>query len=732
MPEPPILRVAVPSPLARLFDYLPPAGTSDAPAPGARVSVPFGRGRRIGVVTAHAREATVTDARLRRVHAVLDARPVLPEELLALGQWAAGYYHHPPGEVMATLLPAALRRGESPDTEAPPRWRITDAGETALAAGLGRAPAQERLLRLIGAHPEGLDGPALKTMEPRYHAPLRALADKGLVAPARPAGPEMAPPAAGPALTEGQRRAVEAIDAAAEGFAPFLLYGVTGSGKTEVYLEAIRRTISRGRQALVLVPEIGLTPQLLGRFASRLGVPIAVLHSGLTDRERLTAWRSAASGEARVILGTRSAVFTPLPAPGLLVVDEEHDPSLKQQDGFRYHGRDLAVVRAQRCGVPVVLGSATPALESLANARRGTYRLLELGERAGGAVLPTLELVDVRRRRLADGLSAPLVEAMSEQLEAGAQVLLFLNRRGWAPTLICDDCGWHAACHRCDARLTVHRRHHRLRCHHCGAERAVPDACPECGSEALVYLGQGTERIEDAIATRFPDMETVRIDRDSTRRRGALDAKLERIRAGQARILLGTQMLAKGHDFPGVTLVGILDADRGLFSADFRGPEHLAQTVLQVAGRAGRAERPGRVLIQSRNPEHPLLRALVDQGFDAVASQLLAERAEVGLPPAARMALVRAESPHAGAPAQCLEAARQALADAGVAGVQVYGPAPAPLERIAGRYRAQLALQASTRAPLHQALDHLRPWLEGAREARRVRWSIDVDPIDMM
>lgn len=731
----PILRVAVPGPLARLFDYLPPVSAADVPAappvPGVRVAVPFGRGRRIGVVVALAERTDVAGDRLRRAERVLDPEPVLPPDLLALAEWAAGYYHHPPGEVLAAMLPAALRRGETPATEDAARWRATAAGRQPEPDGVAGAPVQRQLLDFIAAHPDGVDQAALKTLVARYHPPLQALERKALIEPAPPAL-ATGVPSTGPPLHAAQAAAVDAIGVALDRFAPFLLHGVTGSGKTEVYLSLIGQTLARGHQVLVLVPEIGLTPQLLARFGERLGTPIALLHSGLTDRERLAAWRRAASGEARVVLGTRSAVFTPLPEPGLIIVDEEHDPSLKQQEGFRYHARDLAVLRAQRANIPVVLGSATPSLETLANAQRGSYARVDLTERAGGASQPRLELVDVRRRRLSEGLSAPLIEAIEEQLAADGQVLLFLNRRGWAPTLICDDCGWTAECSRCDARMTVHGQRERLRCHHCGAARPAPTSCPDCGSEALVYLGQGTERVGQALAAQFPDAQTVRIDRDSTRQRGALDDKLARVRSGEAGILLGTQMLAKGHDFPGVTLVGILDADRGLFGADFRAPEHLAQTVLQVAGRAGRAERAGRVLIQTRNPEHPLLQSLIAQGFDEVAAALLQERVEANLPPAAHMALIRAEAPHADAPESCLNAAREHLQQTGAAGVELFGPAPAPMERIAGRYRAQLALQAATRGPLHAALHALRPWLETARPARRVRWSIDVDPVEML
>jgi len=730
MPHSPILQIAVPGPMARLFDYTA-ASAGEVPAVGTRVRVPFGRGRRIGIVVGHAETSGVAAAQLKPVDRVLDAEPILPADILTLARWAAAYYHHPLGEVLATILPGPLRRGDNPDTSPPTRWRLTTAGHAALADGMPRAPARERLLSTIAAADDGVDAARLRLAVARYSQPLRALRERGLVEPV--AAPATAAPAAtehAPDLAAQQAAAIEAL-AADDGFGVHLLQGVTGSGKTEVYLAAIERTLAAGRQALVLVPEIGLTPQLLERFERRLPARIAVLHSGLAEGERLAAWRRAGSGAAGVVLGTRSAVFVPLARPGLVVIDEEHDPSLKQQDGFRYHGRDIAVMRARDAGIGVVLGSATPSLETLNNVEQGHYRRLRLDHRAAGARPPTLELIDVRRRRLDEGLSAPLAEAMQTHLAAGDQVLLFLNRRGWAPTLICDDCAWVAECRRCDARMTSHRRSRRLRCHHCGAEQPPPATCPDCGSTALVALGEGTERVEAALAAQFPDHPRVRIDRDTTRRRGSLAGALASIRSGGARILLGTQMLAKGHDFPGVTLVGILDADRGLFGADFRAPEHLAQTILQVAGRAGRAERPGRVLIQSRNPEHPLLQSLVHTGYDAVAEQLLGERREVGLPPAAAMALLRAEAPAADAPRACLEAAAAAARELAIESLDIHGPAAAPMERLAGRYRFQLVLQAPRRRPLHRALGALRPWFESARVARRVRWSIDVDPLEM-
>ncbi|MBZ0070814.1 MAG: primosomal protein N', partial [Gammaproteobacteria bacterium] len=537
------------------------------------------------------------------------------------------------------------------------------------------------------------------------------------------------PPQPGPALNPAQQAACDTIAAAQGHYACFLLEGVTGSGKTEVYLQAIAATLVAGRQALVIVPEIGLTPQLLTRFRQRLGHAPVTLHSGLNETERLAAWLAARSGAARVVIGTRSAAWVPLARPGLFIVDEEHDASLKQQDGLRYSARDLLVWRAHRDRVPVVLGSATPALESIHNARQGRYRLLELAERAGNASTPRLRLLDVRAQPLDEGLSAPLIAHMHRHLEADGQVLLFLNRRGFAPTLLCHDCGWVGACRRCDAHLTLHQRHQQLRCHHCGSQQPLPARCPQCGSADLRAVGAGTERVEQALERHFPGVPGIRIDRDSTRRKGRLEDLLSQATQGTARILLGTQMLAKGHHFPGVTLVGVLDADQGLFSADFRAGERLAQQVVQVAGRAGRAERPGEVLIQTHHPEHPLLLQLVAAGYPAFATAALAEREAAGLPPFRNLALLRAEAVDARAPDAFLSAAHDAAASA--AGVEFWGPVPAPMERRAGRFRAQLLLVAHDRRRLHHLLTTWVPRLSELKQARKVRWSLDVDPIDL-
>ena len=489
---------------------------------------------------------------------------------------------------------------------------------------------------------------------------------------------------------------------------------------------------ARGRQALVLVPEIGLTPQLLARFRARLGVPVHALHSGLGDSERARTWAAAWRGEARVIVGTRSAVFTPLPDAGLVIVDEEHDGSYKQFDGIRYHARDFALVRAKALGVPIVLGSATPSLESLHNALGGRHVHLRLPQRAGDARPPTVRVLDVRKRALDAGLSPDLLAAIRGTLDTGGQVLVFRNRRGYAPVLLCHDCGWSAQCQRCDAPMTVHAGGRRLQCHHCGTRRSAPPACPDCGGLALQPQGVGTERLEQALLERFGDVPVLRVDRGSTGRRDALERMLASL-GDKPGILVGTQMLAKGHDLPDLGLVAVVGIDEGLFSADFRAHEKLAQLLIQVAGRAGRAQRRGEVLLQTHHPEHPLLQLLVHGGYHAFANDELVQREAAGFPPFAHLALLRAEAAHADPPMQFLQMAKQALREPDVrkSGIEVHGPLPAPMPRRAGYQRVQLLLSSPSRPALHAALDALMPLLRAAPEARKVRWSLDVDPVDL-
>ena len=726
-----IYQVAVPAPLYRIFDYLAPEDQPQAPPPGVRVRVPFGRREAVGVLLGVAQTSTLPRARLKRVQRVLDVEPVVPAPLLKLLIWAADYYHHPIGEVIQAALPALLRQGRAALAEGPRVWALTPAGRAATEK-LGRAPAQKQLYEALMAAPEGLDAAALAEISPRWSSTVKAMRAKGWVSAHTHAclqvatGPVPPPPRLNPA----QQAAVAAINAGAGEYHCHLLHGVTGSGKTEVYLHAIEQILARGRQALVLTPEIGLTPQLVGRFQRRFRVPIAVLHSGLTDQERLCAWLSAGAGKAPIVLGTRSAVFTPFKDLGLIVVDEEHDTSYKQQDGFRYSARDCAIMRAAREKIPIVLGSATPSLESLKNARAGTYRLLELPERTGSAAMPVVRLLDMRRLKPAEGLSHPLRQAIADRLARGEQSLLFLNRRGFAPVWMCHGCGWVAACRRCDARLTLHRRRELLLCHHCGAEQPRVEKCPACGGE-LRPLGAGTERVEAALARFFPGVDIERIDRDSTRRKGALEEKLRRVEEGAARILVGTQMLSKGHDFPNVTLVGVLNADQGLYSVDFRSGERLFQQIIQVGGRAGRADKPGEVVIQTWHPEHPIFAALQRHDFSGFADYALAERRETEYPPYSHLALLRAESPRPGAALKFLAEARDLARRIEDAEVQIMDPAPAPMEKRAGRYRAQLLAQSKSRKGLHAFLGGWVERLSESKTGRRVRWSLDVDPVDM-
>ncbi|HET7369345.1 MAG TPA: primosomal protein N' [Gammaproteobacteria bacterium] len=727
----PIWRIAVPSPLHRYFDYLPP-NSAIAPAPGVRVRVPFGRRHVVGLLVEIAAASNVPAARLRRVSEVLDDAPAVPAELLRFARWAAEYYRHPPGDALTSLLPKALREGRAGASRTETGWRLTAAGRDATPDA--RARRQTELLQLLAAHPDGASAADLAGTGDGWRAPLKRLLERGWVENVEltPAVPSTREPEPGPPLTSAQAEAVNALRAKPDEFGAYLLDGVTGSGKTEVYLAAVADILSRGKQALVLAPEIALGPQLVERFKRRLGVPVAVYHSGLADGERERVWRAARDGDTAVIIGTRSAIFLPLARPGLIVCDEEHDASYKQQDGFRYSARDLAVVRVQRLDIPVVLGSATPSLESLHNVRRGRYQRLRLPERTNATPHPPFRIVDMRGQPAQGGLSARLLAAVATHLEAGGQTLLFLNRRGFAPVLRCHDCGAIAECRRCDARMTVHRRRGRLVCHHCGAERPVPDQCGSCGSSNLGPLGQGTERLEETLRERFPDAGIVRIDRDSTRRKGAMETLLEDVKSGRGNILIGTQMVAKGHDFPNLTLVGIIDADQGLYGIDFRAAERMAQLIVQVSGRAGRAEKPGEVVIQTHHPEHPLLGQIAGSDYARFTEAALAEREAAALPPFTHMALIRAEAAAPDAPQQFLETLQELIRRRPDApSIEALGPVPAPMLRRQGRYRFQLLLQADSRGALQTQLAAVLPEIEANKSARRVRWSIDVDPLEL-
>jgi primosomal protein N' (replication factor Y) len=722
---PAVLRVALPLPLATLFDYLPPA--AGEPRVGSRVLVPFGRRHLVGVVVGIEAQAAVDSRRLKQATRLLDEEPLLDGELMQTLAWAADYWLGAPGEACANALPLALREARPLPPIGDEYWSLTGAGQGAHAAGTRRG-GSKALLALLAAG--ALSAQDLNERRPGWREAARRLAGAGLLEGAeRPPPGHGLPPVAAPPLSDEQRLAVVAVSASLDHYQPFLLDGVTGSGKTEVYLALIEQVLARDKQALLLVPEIGLAPQTVRRLRERLGLLVEVLHSGLSEGDRARAWLRARAGIARVILGTRSAIFTPLPQGGLIIVDEEHDGSYKQQDGFRYHARDLALVRARALGVPVLLGSGTPSLESLANAEAGRYRSLHLRARPGAARAPQVQIIDMRGQRLDHGLSPALLAAVTETVARGEQALVFRNRRGYAPVLLCHSCGWHAECSRCERPLTLHAGIHQLICHHCDQHQRLPAACPNCGASELTAQGHGTERLEEALVTRFPQVPVLRVDRETTRRKDAFEQMLATLGNDRPAILVGTQMLAKGHDLPNLTLVAIVGVDEGLHSVDFRAEERLAQLVVQVAGRAGRARKPGRVLLQTHQPDHPLLRNLLANGYAAVARDLLAERQLVQLPPYSHQVLLRAEATRREAVELFLTAARAALPRD--APLQVAGPMPAPMALRAGRHRGQLLIEANHRRVLRGLLRAWQQALAALPAARQVRWSLDVDPIDL-
>lgn len=662
-----VASVAIDAPLRRHFDYLiPPEIPADQCQPGARVWVPFGRQKVVGIIMQVGSKSSLPLHKLKPIETLLDTEALISAHMLKLLNWAAEYYQHPIGEVIACALPKHYREGK--ERKINPTHEISQASH--ITADL-------------------------------------------------------------PKLNADQLNAVEAINQK-KGFNTFLLEGVTGSGKTEVYLRAIKHVLDQNKQVLVLVPEISLTPQTVARFTTRFNAPIVVIHSNITEREKLLAWELSESNKAAIVIGTRSAIFTPFTELGMIIIDEEHDTSFKQQSGFRYSARDLAIVRAQMLDIPIILGSATPSLESYYRAQQQRYHHLILPIRAGGANTPTHRIVDLRREKLDQGLSQSLLQAIQLHLEQRGQVLLFLNKRGFAPILLCHHCGWSATCSRCDARMTLHHNPAKLICHHCTRIIPIPTSCSKCQTSAILQLGLGTERIEKALLNYFPNTLISRIDRDTTRRKGKMVELLDQVHSGEPQILIGTQMLAKGHHFSQVTLVGIIDADSGLYCSDFRAIERMGQIITQVAGRSGRAERQGEVIIQTHHPDHPLLSKLISEGYNSFITALLKERAEASWPPYSYLAVIRAEALNEQAPLDFLTEARDIALKLAKQSYQIFGPVPALIARKAGRYRAQLLLQTSQRQSFKKHLPAFLSQLESLKSARKVRWSIDIDPLETL
>ncbi|WP_281630297.1 primosomal protein N' [Vibrio sp. St2] len=731
--QPTIARVALPVPLDKQFDYQIPAHLF--PIIGGRVSVPFGRQTLVGVVTALVNQSEFSFDKLKPLKQVLDSQPVWPDSLYELLQWCSQFYQYPLGDTLLNAMPSALRKGKEADFATLVEWQLTAAGRNQLMLGFGRAVKQAKVMHMLesGSVPhqhfidEEISSSVLKTLQEKGW--IESIECKPKI---RDWSRQVEADVDKPKLNEEQAVAIATVNSF-DGFGCFLLEGVTGSGKTEVYLNLIKPVLEKGRQALVLVPEIGLTPQTINRFRHRFNVPVEVIHSGLNDSERLNAWLSARDKAAGIVIGTRSALLTPFADLGIIIVDEEHDASYKQQDSLRYHARDVAVMRANKEQIPIVLGSATPALETLHNALSGKYHHLTLTERAGNAVPTSNKVLDVKGQYLESGLSASLIAEMRQHLSAGNQVMLFLNRRGFSPALMCHDCGWIAECKRCDAYYTYHQYSNEIRCHHCGSQQPTIHQCQGCGSSNLVTVGVGTEQLEAQLGELFPEYKTIRIDRDSTRRKGSLESALGDIRSGKYQILIGTQMLAKGHHFPDVTLVALLDVDGSLYSSDFRASERLAQLFIQVAGRAGRASKPGEVILQTHHPEHSLLQALLTKSYRHFAETALQERKFAMLPPYSYLTLFRAEANNSQHVEAFLRQVRHTLEAHPLFDgyCQVLGPTPAPLAKRAGKHRWQLMLQTQTRPTMQKLLSSAKPAIQMLPNAKKVRWSLDIEPQDL-
>ena len=721
-----IVRVAIDVPLPTLFDYS--VGQDAEPLPGQRVLVPFGRKQLVGLVVECTTDSGLDAARIKPVEKIIDAEPLLPADVMELVRFCSNYYQYPLGAAMIAALPVRLRRAEPFQPRELRSYALSATGKNMDLARLDkRKVVQRRLLTALSECGE-LDMEQMRALSPSAPAALKVLMNNGWVEEA--ASEATASFHEEHTLNAGQQEAVDTV-AGSSGYNCFLLHGITGSGKTEVYMQLMHQALQSDGQVLLLVPEINLTPQLESHFRRRFpGVELASLHSGLAEGVRAQNWLAARSGKAQIVIGTRLAVFAPLPKLALVIVDEEHDASFRQQDGLRYSARDTAIFRANQRGVPIVLGSATPSLESWHNAQSGRYKLVQLTRRAHAAAqLPALRCIDIRNAVLQHGVSEQLFSALQQRLQRGEQSLVFINRRGYAPVLMCTACGWLSGCPQCAGKLVLHLQERRLRCHHCGYQARVPHACPDCGNADLQPVGIATQRVEEMLQQRFPQARILRVDRDSTRNKGSWEEMRRQIEQQEVDILVGTQMLAKGHDFPKLTLVGVLDPDGALYSSDFRAAERLYAQLSQVAGRAGRAEQTGEVLVQTRFPDHPLFNALRAHDYESYAGTLLAEREMAGFPPYVYQAMLRAEGRQQENVYGFLEQARAEGLALGM-DVEIYGVVPAALARRANQVRAQILLQSESRKLLQHFLQQWRARLTGIMKYKGIRWFVEVDPLE--
>ena len=738
-----VIQVAISVPMPQLFDYkidssmtpnFDDEGEHNSALIGCRVLVPFGPRKCVGIVLRVNVKSEYENAKLKSVISILDSSSVCSDRMLRLGKWMSDYYHYPIGEVLHTLLPAALRKHQSGKTKAAIatqtylRLSSTNSAHEEIDTLLARSAKQFDLYRMLEK------GPQLLALTKQEFTPaiIKALIDKALVEKVEIVEKPndwttQLSISEKPQPNIEQAMAISTINLA-QGFDTMLIEGVTGSGKTEVYLQIIEPLLSAGKQVLILVPEIGLTPQTVGRFEKRFGIRVGTLHSNLNDTERLQVWQQAKEGSLGIIIGTRSSVFTEMKNPGMIIVDEEHDESFKQQDNLKYHARDIAVYRAKQLNIPLVLGSATPSLESLHNALEKKYRHISLPNRAGSAAMPAQRLMNIKGQPMQYGIAQGMLDKMQIQLDAGNQVMVFVNRRGYAPALLCHQCGHVESCERCDNPMTVHKSANNLQCHRCADIRHLPKNCPACGHNELDTFGIGTEQLQQGLETLFPDFATVRVDSDTVRGKGKLTKLLQEINQKKYQILVGTQILSKGHHFPDVTLVLILNVDSALFSADFRAPEKLAQLITQLSGRAGRSDKAGEMWLQTHCPEHPLLQDLINNGFSDFARYALLERKHALLPPYEHQICIRSESHHKHLSVHFLQICAQLFTQFQHA--KVLGPFPAFIEKRQGRYRNLLIVQSASRKYLQQATEQANKALSEMRVSTQLRWSIDVSPID--
>lgn len=721
-----VYQVCIPNTHRDFFDY---QAEECQPCIGARVWVPFRNQRKLGVVI-EKDETSSFSKPLKKIEALIDNEPLLSEDILKLCSWIARYYQSPLSEVLALAIPKKYRLGQACDLPTTDYYQLIVPLEEAFQQITTRAVKQRALIQLLHEQQQAIAKPIL-TAEGFSSSQLLPLINAGIIGLSQrteyplPGNKTLSPALQ---LNAEQENAFQVINNNLHHYQCFLLHGVTGSGKTEVYLQTITQVLALDKQILVLVPEIGLTPQLVARFTERFHQPIAVIHSNLNETERQIAWQAAKEHKVKIIIGTRAAVFTPMPDLGLIIIDEEHDSSLKQMDGVRYSARDTALMRAHMANIPIILGSATPSLESVHNGQQNKYTLLRLTHKALSNQALRYQLIDLRSQPLQHGLTTTTLNTIKQHLDNNNQVLVFINRRGFAPVLLCHQCGWMMDCKACDSHLTLHRQTGQMICHHCGLTQHPPRFCASCSSGELIPVGAGTQRIHEYLSDYFPEVTVLRIDKDETRKRNALADHLDKINKGEAQLIVGTQMLAKGHHFPRLSLVVILDADAGLYNQDFRATEHLGQLITQVAGRAGRAEQAGEVIIQTHLPHHPLLNLLIQEGYDAFADSLLTSRQQAELPPFHFLAVLRAQSKSQSTVLKLLQAAKQHIQHSKIT---LMGPAPAPLPRKANQYRMQLLIKSPSRKILNSTLTPMRAWLTINKLSNGVRWNVDVDPMDL-